>query len=193
MDKQLNNKDIVNKGLFYLGYITLMGPPRASYMHSYSTNIGAELYSSPLWVVLMVETAVRGAFFIMLGYLVESIVGVVLFAKFHGDNFLKSLMVLGGIHVLAYFIGIGIIAQRERMLGMFIYRIGRNFSYAFVVALFSELSILTYQYVNDIKLFSGSFVEQGFMFTLEFFIILGSLEAFYRRNRDASTLTYIKD
>ena len=91
MDKQLNNKDIVNKGLFYLGYISLMGPPRASYMHSYSTNIGAELYSSPLWVVLMVETAVRGAFFIMLGYLVESIVGVVLFAKFHGDNFLKSL------------------------------------------------------------------------------------------------------
>jgi len=42
-------------------------------------------------------------------------------------------------------------------------------------------------------LFSGSFVEQGFIFTLEFFMILGSLEAFYRRNRDASTLTYIKD
>ena len=41
--------------------------------------------------------------------------------QFHGDDFLKSLMVLGGIHVLAYFIGVGIVAQRERLLGMFVF------------------------------------------------------------------------
>mgnify|MGYP005630230359 FL=1 len=186
--KQFNNIDVIKLALFYIGYVTLLGPPRAISM--FTSRSEHELLNKPLWVTCIAELSFRGCLFIVLGFTMELLLGDVVFVKLHGNDFLIFLLAIGLLHMLSYYIGVGIIAPTNLKLGMFLYRLGRNEAYALVCALVVVLCVLFYQHIHQIKLFSGTLVEKCALITFLIFSLIGFFEAIFTKRNVASTLNY---
>ena len=187
-ENRLSNKELLIIAMNCLGYFTLVGPPRAIAMQKNLKKHEVELFGKPLWVVFIAELSLRGSLFVFFGFVFELIIGDVFFEKLHGNFLLVGLFAGGVLHMLAYYVGVGIVAPNKRRLGMVIYRLGRNVTYAIVLSFCYIVCILFYQYLNQVKLFSGLMIDNGFIIAFLIFSILGVFEAIYARNNIASTL-----
>jgi hypothetical protein len=188
MNKIKGNKEMFLSILFYLGYFTLVGPPRAiSMKKKLEKKATGELFGEPIWVVLIVELAMRGSMFILLAVGLELLLGNDVFETVYGDEILVGLMFCGLLHVLSYYIGLLIIAQNNKNLGIMFYRLGRNLAYAIFVGILSVTCILFYQYVNQIKIIKGdiAIIFENIFFI---FVLIGVIEAILKVNKKASTI-----
>ncbi len=188
MDKTKGNTDFFLLLLFCLGYLILVGPPRAIKMKKNSDNNNSwELLGKPVWLVLIVELAIRVSMFIMLAVSIELLVGNEVFEVVYGDEILVGLMACGMLHVLAYYIGLIIITPKNKNFGMIFYRLGRNVAYSFFMGLLSVSCVLFYQYANEIKIIKSEITiifENIFLV----FILIGIIEAIFKANKKASTI-----
>ncbi len=174
--------------LFCFGYLTLVGPPRAITMKKkLGKNISLELFGKPLWEVLIIELGIRGSMFIMLAVSLELMLGDDVFKEVYGDEILVGLMVCGILHISAYYLGLVIIAPKNKNLGMRFYRLGRNLAYAIFMGILSVVCILFYQYVNQIKIVKGdiTIIFENIFFI---FVLIGVIEAILKANKKASTI-----
>lgn len=185
---RLSNKELLIIAIYCLGYFTLVGPPRAITMQEKLEKHEVELFGKPLWVVFIAELSLRGSLFVLFGFVLELIIGDALFEKLHGNLMLMGLFCGGGLHMFVYYIGIGVVAPKKRRLGMIIYRLGRNISYSIVCTYFYIVGILFYQYLNQVRLFSGLIIENSFIFVFFIFTVLGFLEAVYVKENVTSML-----
>ena len=190
VNQQSNDLDVLKLALFYLGYITFVGPPRAIAIRRNCNRFEIELFGKPLWIIVIYELSFRGRGFVIFGFLLELLIGDVISEQLHGDIFLVTLLLIGILHMAAYYMGIGIITPKDQVLGMLVYRVGRNIAYALLCALFVAPCILFYQYLHHIKLFSGSLLEISTTMTFSMFSVIGIVEAIYTRKRIASTIDY---
>jgi len=188
MNKIKENKDFFLKILFCLGYLSLVGPPRAIQMKKkFEKKTTGELFGEPILVVLIVELAMRGSMFILLAVSLEFLLGRDVFETVYGDDILVSLMVCGLLHVLAYYIGLVIITPKNNNFGMRFYRLGRNLAYALFMGILSASCVLFYQYVNQIRIVKGdiSIIFENIFFI---FVLIGIIEAILKANKKASTI-----
>jgi len=188
MNKIKSYKDLFLSILFCLGYLTLVGPPRAIPMKKkLEKKTTGELFGEPIWVVVIVELAMRGSIFILLAVSVELLLGNDMFETVYGDDILVGLMVCGVLHILAYYIGLVIITPKNKNLGMIFYRLGRNIVYSLLMGILSASCVLFYQYVNQIKSTKG---DIGIIFENIFFIflVIGIIESLLKANKKASTI-----
>jgi len=182
------SKDFFLLVLFCLGYLILVGPPRAiSMKKKLEQRENSELFGKPIWVVLIAELAMRGSVFIILAVSFELLLGNDVFETLYGDEVLVGLMFCGVLHVSAYYIGLVIIYPNNKNLGIMFYRLGRNLAYAIFVGILSVTCILFYQYANQIKIIKG---DIAIIFDNIFFIfvLIGVIEAILKVNKKASTI-----
>ena len=188
MTKITGNKEFFLLLLFCLGYLTLVGPPRAiSMKKKIERKSNSELYGEPLCNVLIVELALRGSIFILMAVGVESLVGNEVFEKLYGDETLVGLMICGLIHIISYYIGLVVIAPRDNKTGMLLYRLGRNGSYSLFMGILSVCFVLFYQYVNQIKIIKTDIVVVLISISI-IFLIIGIIESILKVNKIPSTI-----
>ncbi len=186
---QINqNKKFFLSLLFFLGYLSLVGPPRAiSMKKSLEKDPSNELYGQPVWVVVIVELAIRGGIFIVLATGIEFLLGNEVFETVYGDEILIGLMLCGVVHVLAYYFGLIIIAPKSKNIGMTFYRLGRNVAYSLFIGILSVSGFLFYQYVNNIKIVRVDvFMMLENIFIL--FVLIGIIETILKVSKTASTI-----
>ena len=164
------------KMLYFIGYMLLIGPPRAIEILDKANNQQGELAGQSLWQVIVIEFVVRSGLFLIVAVLVEALVGDLAFEIYKMDLFFAALILAGVVYSLFYFIAFGLnpekIGKRCRL-----YRIGRNFSYAVVPAFPAAGLALFWQQINQQTLFSGNLVSQVFLLTWGIFILAGLIEA----------------
>lgn len=170
----------LQKALFVIAYILLIAPPQAIEIKARADKNQGELYGRSLLFVLFSETALRAGVFLLIGYSSERIIGNELYEKYRLDYFFFWLLVAGIIHIASYYVTKGLYINKNRERALFLYRLGRNITYAVVPALISALLILFFQARDQIELFSGILVQSVFFTTFLIFIFVGIQEALVR-------------
>ncbi len=162
--------------LFLLGYVLLVGPPRAVEISSYAEDSGDELQGKPIWVVILAEFIFRSGLFLIIAASIEFLLGDQLYEQYRLDLFMGSLIFAGLIHTYSYYASYYLIdSSRHRQSR--IYRLGRNFAYAIVPAFMAAGLVVIWQDINDIELFSGDYLYQAFFATWSLFVFMGLFEA----------------
>ena len=87
----------------------------------------------------------------------------------------------------AYYLGLVLIAPKNKNLGMRIYRLGRNFAYALFMGILSVSCVLFYQYVNQIIIVKNE-IYTIFVNIFWIFLFIGIIEAILKANKNASTI-----
>ena len=162
--------------LFILGYILLVGPPRAIAIRENADRYNDELQGKPVRVVMLFEFMLRAGIFLVIAASIESLLGDYLFERYQIDFFLLSLIIAGVIHTLTYYFGYCYLESQNPSVYR-IYRLGRNFAYAIVPAFVAAGLVLIWQDFNHIELFSDDWVENTFIVTWSLFILMGLMEA----------------
>lgn len=169
---------VISKLLYWLGYISLIGPSRAIEIKNKSAVAKGELADFPLFFVLVSETAVRAGLFLIIGRSIELLMSDSLFEMYHLDYFLGILMLAGCVHLIAYYVGLVVISPGNFNYGMKFYRLGRNLAYAVLPAIVTEIAVLLLQCYQQIELFSGTQAQFSFYFVYFLFVLIGVIEAF---------------
>jgi hypothetical protein len=164
------------QSLFLLGYVFLVGPPRAVEISAQANAVGDELQGKPIWVVILIEFIFRSGIFLVIAASFESFLGDLLYEQYRLDLFLGSLILAGLIHTFSYYVSYCVLHFPGHSLSR-VYRLGRNFAYAIVPAFFAAGLVLIWQDINEIELFSGDYFEQVFFGTWSFFVLMGLAEA----------------
>jgi hypothetical protein len=162
--------------LFLIGYVLLVGPPRAVEISNYANDAGDELRGKPIWVVILTEFVFRSGIFLIFAASIESLLGDQRYEQYQLDLFLGSLIFAGLIHTFSYYASYCLTYSSGHSLSR-VYRLGRNFAYAILPAFMAAVVVLTWQDINDIELFSGGYIERVFFVTWCSFVILGLFEA----------------
>ncbi|TNG00659.1 MAG: hypothetical protein EP297_03450 [Gammaproteobacteria bacterium] len=166
---------ILRNILFFVGYISLVGPPRAIELKAYADRKQDELAGKPLYIVMLVEFILRGGLILLLAVTIESLLGDQQYELYRLDIFLGALIVSGACHSCAYYLAFGVLRKKRRSNR--VYRFGRNFSYAVIPAFFSAGIVLAWQNFNQKIPFEGGLVEKAFIITWAVFLLAGLIEA----------------
>lgn len=163
------------QALTILGYITLVGPPRAVLIKANATREKGELYRLPLFWVIAIEFLIRLGLFIVLGSGTEAALGDSLFERYQIDVLLAALLVAGGLHTAVYtlcfcFLG----AHFERATK--IYRAGRNMAYAIIPAFPAAGTLLVLDTLSIMKL-DDALLTQVFLGTWAVFFAAAIVES----------------
>jgi len=116
-----------------------------------------ELSGTYYFYILIYETALRLSLFLITVFLVEYFMDDDYFSLFRIDLFFFLLLGAGLMHQVFYYIGVILLKNH---VGMRLYRLGRNLSYAVVPAILSAIGILIIQSYNQIEPFSGLLVVE---------------------------------
>lgn len=168
---------VLSQGLFLLGYILLVGPPRALDLQVKERKSGGELADQPLVLVLVVELMLRSALLLLVAVLAEELMG-----KFYYDHFKLDLMMAifiasGLVHAIFYYIFIGLLYPRIGRTALRLYRFGRNMAYAALPGLVTIIPPLIWQTKNQIPPFSGDLIEVIYFGTFAVMALAGTIEA----------------
>jgi hypothetical protein len=185
----------VSPSLRIIGYVTLMGPPQALYLHRSAQGTRSELDGLPFWVVLVTEFLVRTAIFTLGVFATGEWMGSEIFHLYKLDYFGFALAAAGAIHTLIYYLTLGVGAKYCQFSTMQrMYRLGRNLTYAVAPSLVAALATLWWQDLRHIPLFDGDAVWLISAAVGGFFMLLGVCEAMFVRRiptgleRDAALL-----
>jgi hypothetical protein len=173
----------INKILYILGYISLMGPSHSLAIKQKADKHSDELSNLPIHLILIFETSMRTGCFLLISAAIESFLGEALFENYRIDDALALILLAGIIHLTVYYIAFilidkKLVTHKLSNIKLIIYRLGRNTSYAILLALIVALVALINQSYNQVALFSGNDIQTSFMFGLKFFVLLGLFESF---------------
>lgn len=168
---------VLSKGLFLLGYILLVGPPRALDLQSKERETGGELADQPLALVLVVELMLRSAFLLLVAVLAEELMGKFYYDHYKLDLMMAILIASGLVHAVFYFIFIGLLYPRSSKTALRLYRFGRNMAYAALPGLVTVIPPLIWQTKNQIPPFSGDLIDVVYFGTFAVMALAGIIEA----------------
>ncbi len=166
--------------LFIIGYVLLVGPPRAVEISANAKDSDDELHAKPIWMVILAEFILRSGIFLVIAASIEAVLGDYLYELYHLDLFLGSLILAGIIHTFSYYASYCFMGSKGHSMSRF-YRLGRNFAYAIVPAFVAAGLVLVYQDINDLQYFDYQQVEIIFFITWAFFVFLGLFEALFMK------------
>jgi hypothetical protein len=163
-----------------IGYILLLGPPRAIKMHADAQGTGGELDGFAQWSVVCLELMVRAGVLLVLSWALQEALGHEVFRRFQVTFLLMALAVSGVLHTVVHYYCFGMkkrhwsIKQRMR-----VYRLGRNLTYSVIPAFPFAGVVLLWQEVNRVPLFHGNIVELTFIGVWVFAAVLGFAEGLW--------------
>ncbi len=168
--------ELLKRTIFIIGYLFLVGPPRAFEILERANRSRGELMGKPLWVVMIAEFTLRAGLFLLVAVAIESLLEDELFERYQIDLFLGVLIISGVVHSLSYYLVFRL--SRRNMAGtpIFFYRFGRNIAYAVIPAFVAAGIALVWQDLNQKELFSGELIQSVFTGTWGLFLLLGMLE-----------------
>ncbi|MFK5986732.1 MAG: hypothetical protein QM479_15095 [Pseudomonadota bacterium] len=169
--------DYIKTTFYALGYISLLGPPRSIEIKNQSAKNYSELSLSPLAFILVAETAMRASLFLIIGVSLEYFMGDAFYELYQLDFVLGCFIVMGLIHISFYYLGIILFLPKNYALGMRLYRLGRNITYAILPAFFAAIIALLIQNLDQIEPFTDNFVEYSFAIVFFVFSVLGIVES----------------
>jgi len=172
---------------FILGYVSLVGPPRAIDIHARAQESGGELAGQPLLLVVAAEYVLRGGMFMVMTFGLREIISDGLFERYKIFLFLGALVASGALHTVIYYICFGRRKSKSKFKSKAqlarVYRLGRNLSYSVLPGFLSAGVCVMWQELNQIKLFSGDLVYYAFFGTWGAVAVLGLLEAYIVHRR----------
>jgi hypothetical protein len=167
--------------LFIIGYLSLVGPPRAAEIKIAADKNKDELAGKPFWVVLVVEFIFRSGLFLGLAVMLQSFIGDRNYELYQVDLFLGALIVAGLVHSGFYFLAF---RRYQSASGCErIYRLGRNFAYAMIPGFIAAGLVLLWQDLNMVELYSQNLVPKVFLATTAVFLLAGLLEGLLARRK----------
>jgi len=168
----------IRKIVLMIGYVSLLGPSQAIEIKKRADKNIMELSGTYYFYILIYETALRLSLFLITVFLVEYFMDDDYFSLFRIDLFFFLLLGAGLMHQVFYYIGVILLKNH---VGMRLYRLGRNLSYAVVPAILSAIGILIIQSYNQIEPFSGLLVVEvsGLVYVL--FSLIGIIEALVQK------------
>lgn len=185
MNKIVNRSitTFISQLLYILGYVCLIGPSRMIEIQNQARVEKNELSGEGLMYILISETAVRSGLFLLTAGLIEIYLGDEVFEMYRLDYLFGLLIVAGIIHVLAYYVGIILLAPEYFKTAMVVYRLGRNLAYALLPAVFVVGIGLFVQEQEQIELFSGELIKQSFFYSYILFAVIGTLESIIKKGK----------
>jgi hypothetical protein len=168
---------VLSRILFIVGYLSMVGPPRAVGIHSRAQANNGELAGKPLFLVVLIELMLRAGLLIVTAFAVTELVGREAYERYRGDMFLIGLVVSGCVHTLFYYVCFDLLHARLGQSVTRLYRVGRNLAYAVVPAFFTSGVALAWQEMNQRHLFSGDLVTNTFLGTWVVMVLIGMIEA----------------
>jgi hypothetical protein len=178
--------------LFFVGYISLIGPPRAIELKTYADRNQDELAGKPLYIVMLVEFILRGGLILLLAVVIESLLGDQRYELYRLDIFLGALILSGTCHSFFYYLAFDVL-RKERQFSTRVYRLGRNFSYAVIPAFLSAAIVLAWQNYNQKIPFEGGLVEKAFIITWAVFLLAGLIEAMLAKRQPTGLGDKLRD
>jgi hypothetical protein len=118
--------------LFILGYLLVVGPPRASNLHVMEREQAGELKNQPLLVVLIVEYLMRSVMLLLIFFGVESLVGKFIYETYLLDYLGLLLLGLGALHTFSYYLCFALLKQNTKGVRLRLYRLLRNLTYSWL-------------------------------------------------------------
>lgn len=170
-----------------LGYLSMVGPPRALHLHRRAHADGGELAGQPLLVVVIIEAMVRGGILLMTAVAIESMIGKGNFDIYRIDWLFGALLGAGVLHTTAYYFFVGRSDPGGAKTKRRLYRLCRNLAYSVVPGFGSSVVAIVWQHINQIDLFSGDVVELTYFMTFALAAVIGTIEALVA-NREPSGL-----
>jgi hypothetical protein len=168
----------LSPSLRIIGYISLLGPPRAIFLHEKAKGTGGELDGLPIWLVVLAEFIIRGAMYLMAIFLLQELVGRHDFYRYQLTYFSATLGLAGILHTMIYFLTLCCGVKHWSLSTMqYTYRLGRNLTYTVPPALVTLLCMLWWQDMNHIPLFQGELVWQISGLAWLVFVLIGFVQA----------------
>lgn len=170
--------EFIRKILLMIGYVSLLGPSQAIAIKKHADKNIMELSGTYYFHILIYETALRLSLFLIVVFLVEYFMDDDYFALFRIDLFFFLLLGAGLMHQVFYYIGVIFLKNH---IGMGLYRLGRNLSYAVVPTILSAIGVLIIESYNQIEPFSDLMVVEvsGLVYVL--FSLVGIIEALVQK------------
>jgi hypothetical protein len=106
----------LSKILFVLGYLSVIGPPRAFNLQRIERKKAGELKNQPLIVVLFVEYLMRSVMLLLVFFSVEQMVGKFIYETYYLDYLGMLLLGIGGFHTFSYYLCFALIEQSKKAL-----------------------------------------------------------------------------
>lgn len=163
--------------LHLLGYIFFISPPKSFYTFESHRAQGGELARYPLEWVLMLELALRAVTLLLLAVCIEYLVGNLWYSILVLDVVYFSLVFLGFLHMLGWYVLVYRINIKHRTR-IRVYRLFRNTVYAAIPGLALIPVIVASTRLWSIPAWGDH--ESIFMYSITFvvFWIAGLIEAF---------------
>lgn len=172
--------DLVRTVSFIIGYVLMVGPPRAFDIQASQNRPDSELYNKPISVILLVEFIARSGVFLILVTSLESLAGRYFFEIYNADMITGILILAGIVHAITFFLVFQCLQVSSSSL-VRLYRLGRNFAYSILPALLVFFVLLHWQFINQVQQPDQSFVKTLFLFTWACFLFAGLLEAIIKQ------------
>ena len=120
----------LSKILFVLGYLLVIGPPRAFNLQRIERKEAGELKNQPLIVVLFVEYLMRSVMLLLVFFVFEQMVGKFIYETYHLDYLGMLLLGIGGFHTFSYYLCFALLQKTKKGVRMRLYRLLRNLGYS---------------------------------------------------------------
>lgn len=144
----------LSKILFILGYLTVIGPPRASNLHTAEREGAGELKNQPLFVVLLIEYFVRATMLLCLFFGFEYVVGKTLYETYYLDQLGMMMLVIGAFHTASYYLCFALLTSLRKALRLRLYRLLRNLAYSWLPGLGLISLMLLVEFLKEKEPFS---------------------------------------
>ena len=118
--------------LFIFGYLSVIGPPRASNLHSLEIKKAGELKNQPLIVMLVVEYLMRSVMLLLIFVGVEFVVGKSIYETYYLDYLGLLLLGVGAVHTFSYYLCFALLKQSKKIVRIRLYRLLRNLAYSWL-------------------------------------------------------------
>lgn len=150
----------IYKLMFFVGYITLMGPPRAATLYRSETAANGELSKQPLISMMLTEYLLRGALLLGVFVAIEELLGKHYYELYRFDELGMLLVGFGTLHTVSSYLFLELFQPRLGWVGFRFYRLVRNLCYAPLPAVAVLALVLFWQGTQKIEPFSGEYSWQ---------------------------------
>lgn len=144
----------LSKILFILGYLSVIGPPRASNLHNRERRNDGELKNQPLLVMLVVEYLVRSVILLCIFLSLEFVVGKALYETYYFDYLGMLMLVVGAFHSFSYYLCFTLLTSVQKTVRLRLYRLLRNLAYSWLPGIGLISMMLLIEYLQEKEPFS---------------------------------------
>lgn len=139
----------LSKILFILGYLFVIGPPRASNLHSVEVKEAGELKNQPLVVVLIVEYLMRSVMLLLIFFGIEFVVGKAIYETYYLDYLGLLMLSIGAFHTFSYYLCFALLNPFKKVVRFRLYRLLRNLAYSWLPGVGIAAVILLVEFLQE--------------------------------------------